>query len=105
MMARTLLAVAAALTIADAAHVKEVEAWRAKHEADYRRDWVTVSGLHFLKPGDNRAGSGSGNDVVLAKPAPPSIGTFVLDRGHVRFEPGGGVTMLFGDGKPVTQAR
>ena len=25
------------------------EKWRAKHEADYRRDWVTIAGLHPLE--------------------------------------------------------
>ena len=25
------------------------EKWRAKHDADYRRDWVTIAGLHPLK--------------------------------------------------------
>jgi uncharacterized protein (DUF1684 family) len=104
MIARTVLAVAAALTMAgDAAHVKEVEAWRAKHEADYRRDWVTVSGLYFLDPGDNRAGSDPANKIVLSKSAPPVVGTFVLDGGRVRFQPRDGVAR-FGDGTPVTQA-
>ena len=32
----------------DAAAVTETEAWRAKHETDYRREWVTIAGLHFL---------------------------------------------------------
>ena len=41
------------------------EKWRAKHEADYRRDWVTIAGLHPLKPGANSAGSAATNDIVL----------------------------------------
>ena len=71
------------------------EEWRAKHDVDYRRDWVPISGLHPLKPGANSAGSAASNDIVLPSPVPLSIGTFVLDSGKVRFEPapGAGVTI------------
>ncbi len=37
--------------------VAVTEKWRAKHESDYRRDWVTIAGLHPLKAGPNTAGS------------------------------------------------
>jgi uncharacterized protein (DUF1684 family) len=68
------------------------EEWRAKHDADYRRDWVTIAGLHALKPGPNTAGSAASHDIVLPAAVPASIGTFVLDGGKVRFQPapGGG---------------
>ena len=48
--------------------------WRAKHEADYRRDWVSIAGLHTLKPGVNTAGSAPTNDIVLPQPVPPRSG-------------------------------
>jgi len=67
--------------------VKEVEQWRAKHEADYRREWVSIAGLHLLKPGANTAGSAPTNDIVLPASVPPAIGRFVLDGADVRFEP------------------
>jgi uncharacterized protein (DUF1684 family) len=66
---------------------KETEAWRAKHEADYRRDWVTIAGLHFLEPGSHTAGSARSNDIVLPASVPPVIGKFVLANDVVRFEP------------------
>src|SRR5262245_21427914 len=31
--------------------VTVTEKWRAKHEADYRRDWATIAGLFPLKEG------------------------------------------------------
>lgn len=76
-------------------------AWRETHEADYRRDYVTIAGLHPLRPGPNTAGSAPGSDIVLPASAPPRLGTFVLDGERVRFEPasGAGVTL---EGKPVT---
>ncbi len=46
------------------------EKWRAKHETDYRRDWVTIAGLHPLKPGANTAGSAASNDIVLPASVP-----------------------------------
>jgi uncharacterized protein (DUF1684 family) len=66
---------------------KETEAWRAKHEADYRRDWVTIAGLHFLDPGAHTAGSAPSNDIVLPASAPRVLGRFVLETEVVRFEP------------------
>ena len=78
-----------------------VRAWRAKHEADYRRDWVSIAGLHTLKPGANTAGSARGNDIILPAGAPASVGTFVLDGNRVRFEPAPGARALIA-GTPVT---
>ena len=83
--------------------VKEIEAWRAKHEVDYRRDWVTIAGLHDLKPGPNTAGSAKSNDIVLAPPIPPVLGRFVLQDQRVRFEPAKDANVLLND-KPVTSA-
>ena len=84
-----------------AASRKETEAWRAKHEADYRRDYVPLAGLFDLKRGANTAGSAASNNIVLPKSAPAVIGRFVLDGQNVRFEPqpGAGVTLK---GRPLT---
>jgi uncharacterized protein (DUF1684 family) len=66
---------------------RETEAWRAKHEADYRRDWVTIAGLHFLEPGTQTAGSAPSSDIVLDAGAPATLGRFTFADGAVRFEP------------------
>ena len=63
------------------------EKWRAKHEADYRRDWVTIAGLFPLKPGVSTAGSAATNDIVLPASAPAVLGRFVRTDQTVRFEP------------------
>jgi uncharacterized protein (DUF1684 family) len=83
------------------AATKETEAWRAKHEADYRRDWVTIAGLHFLEPGSHSAGSARSNDIVLPASAPPVMGRFVLANDVVRFEPESAVAVSI-EGRPVT---
>ena len=84
------------------AATRESEAWRAKHEADYRRDWVTIAGLHFLEPGSHIAGSARSNDIVLPASAPPVLGRFMLANGIVRFEPEPGVAVSLGSQSVTT---
>jgi uncharacterized protein (DUF1684 family) len=78
-----------------------VAEWRAKHESDYRRQWVSIAGLHALKSGINSAGSATTNDIVLPPSAPAVVGQFTLDGERVQFEPAADVQVLLGD-KPVT---
>src|SRR6266849_5436354 len=85
------LMVAGLAAAVDPPYRQEVEKWRAKHEADYRREYVGLAGLFALKPGANSAGSASSNDLVLPKSTPPSVGRFVLTGDRVRFEPQSGV--------------
>ena len=73
--------------------VREVAAWRAQHEADYRRDWVTIAGLHFLDHGAQTAGSSPERDIVLPAAVPATLGTFVLEGQTVRFEPAPGAAV------------
>jgi hypothetical protein len=66
--------------------VAAVQAWRDKHEADYRYEWVSISGLHVLKPGAHAVGSDPGGDIVIPH-LPPRIGRVVVEGEVVRFEP------------------
>jgi hypothetical protein len=61
MIARTALAIALAGAAVDPAAVKETEQFRTKHEADYRRDYVTLAGLFSLHDGVNTVGSAATN--------------------------------------------
>ena len=79
------------------------EKWRAKHEADYRRDWVTIAGLYPLRAGTSTAGSAGNNDIVLPPSVPARLGRFVRNDRVVRFEPAAGAKVLLHD-KPVTTA-
>ncbi len=81
----------------------DVAAWRARHEESYRRNYVTIAGLHDLKPGVNTAGSAAGNDIVLPPSTPATVGRFIREGQSVRFEPAPGVQVLL-NGKPVTTA-
>ena len=75
------------------AAIKEAEAFRAKHEADYTREYVPLAGLFPLNEGRNTAGSGDGTDIKLPPRAPASIGAFVLENNAVRFEPAPGAAL------------
>jgi uncharacterized protein (DUF1684 family) len=77
--------------------------WQLKHEADYRRDWISIAGLHALKPGPNTAGSAASNDIVLPPSTPAVVGRFTLEGERVRFEPVAGVAVKVKD-QPVTAA-
>jgi uncharacterized protein (DUF1684 family) len=77
-----------------AAVFKEIEEWRKDHEMSYRRNWVTIAGLHDLKPGANTAGSDPANDIPLPTSVPSTVGRFILDEQRVRFEPAKGVSVL-----------
>ena len=83
------------------AWVESVNAWRAKHETDYRRDWVTIAGLHFLEPGEHAVGSSKTNEIVLPEGVPASVGKVVVADGWVRYEPAAGVKPTL-NGSPLT---
>ena len=83
------------------AHTKEVEAWRAKHEADYTREYVSLAGLEFLKSGVNTVGSGPSADVKLPSPAPALVGRVTYGAKEITFEPQPGVPVMR-KGQPVS---
>jgi uncharacterized protein (DUF1684 family) len=82
---------------ADESPVAVIGKWRAKHEVDYRRDWVTIAGLHPLKPGASTAGSSGTNDIVLPASVPAVLGRFVRRDETVRFEPAAEAQVVLND--------
>ena len=82
-------------------HAAQVQAWREKHEADYRRDFVTIAGLYFLDPGVYTIGRGAQNGVVLDAPVPETAGTLKVESDQVQFRPAQGVAVTR-EGQPVT---
>jgi uncharacterized protein (DUF1684 family) len=85
-------------------HRAEVERWRAQRNERLRRDdgWLTLVGLSWLEPGENRFGSGQGVRVPLPEGAAADLGSFDLNDGEVRVRvaPGAEVTH---EGKPVRE--
>lgn len=87
------------------AHRAEVERWRAQRLERLRRDdgWLTLVGLYWLEPGENRFGTDRANQLVFPEgTAPGYLGSLQLDGGEVRVRvaPGAEVTH---EGKPVRE--
>lgn len=78
-----------------------VEEWRAKHEVDYRSDYVTIAAMHHLRQGVNTAGSAAGHDIALPASTPPTLGRFIVSGTRVSFDPAAGVDVRVKD-SPVT---
>lgn len=74
-------------------YAADVQAWRDQHEADYRRDYVTIAGLAFLEPGTHTLGSGAGNDIVVEASVPATVGRLTVENDHVLFDPADAVTV------------
>src|SRR5262249_9130426 len=87
-----------------AAYRKEIEDWRAKRIEGLKKEdgWLTLVGLYWLKPGENRFGSDPGNPVILPEGKAPGVaGTLTLEKDTVRLNVQPAVA-LTADGKPVT---
>jgi uncharacterized protein len=81
-----------------------VEAWRERRVSELTSDtgWLTLTGLFWLKQGDNSFGRAASNALALDNPAlADTAGTFVVSGREVRFvaHTGAGVTH---DGHPVS---
>jgi uncharacterized protein len=68
-------------------YASEIHAWRKEREAGLRADggWLTVSGLFWLKDGDNPFGSEASNEIRLPASVPPRAGVIAFHGGEVRF--------------------
>lgn len=69
--------------------------WRRERLARLTAEdgWLTLVGLHWLRDGPNRAGSGASSDVRLPATAPPALGVFTPEGEAVRFEGAPGVAV------------
>ncbi|MCL4863241.1 MAG: DUF1684 domain-containing protein [Caldilineaceae bacterium] len=67
------------------------------------RSWLTLAGLDWLQPGENRLGRAPENDIVLpGEETPPFAGAFWLEGGQTMLKVASGVTMT-ANGQPVTE--
>lgn len=87
---------------------RQVEAWRQERLRRLQADdgWLTVIGLHWLKPGATSFGAAATNDLVLPSGGVPArAGVFTLDAasGRVTVEAAAGVPLTL-RGQPVTRA-
>ena len=72
-----------------AAYAQELAQWQQKRWTDLKSEtgWLTLVGLFWLKDGENKFGSDSANDIVLAnKQINPQAGVLSLKDGVVKFD-------------------
>lgn len=99
----TLAAPLAGVTPAPDDFDSSLAGWKKNRDERLRRPdgWLTLVGLGWLEPGENRVGSAAESRVVLPKAAPASVGTLQVDGERIRFTAAPGVAVR-GGGKPVT---
>jgi uncharacterized protein (DUF1684 family) len=68
-----------------------IDWWVARDERLRDPDgWLTLVGLHWLAPGENRFGADASNDIVLnSEDVPAHAGALWLESGEVRMQPAG----------------
>ena len=85
----------------------EIEQWRQNAENSLRADngWLTLAGRYVMKPGINRIGTASDNDIVLPPGlAPEKLGAINLKNGKATLILAADVTMTAA-GKPFSGKR
>ena len=88
----------------DPAYEREIQAFRERRVANLTREtgWLTLTGLHWLEPGENAVGADPAATVALPQgKAPARVGTIQLAGGTATFVPEAGVPVTI-DGREVT---
>ncbi len=88
----------------DAAYRQSFEKWKLEMVDDLKKNWLTLAGLFWLKPGSNTIGTDTASAVTLPDgSAAAHVGSFELQDGNVtvKFLPGVPAKI---DGQPITTA-
>jgi uncharacterized protein (DUF1684 family) len=87
----------------DQAYVQSFEKWKADQTADLKKNWLSLAGLFWLKPGANTFGSDPASQIVFPK-GPAHAGEFELNGKEVSLKllPEAHATI---DGKSATAAK
>ena len=76
-------------------HEEDVNAWKARRVKNLTSEtgWLTLTGLYWLKEGENKVGAASDMAVRLPQPAPTYVGSLNRKGSEVVFEPSAGVPL------------
>lgn len=90
---------------ADPEHQKQVDAWHQDRidrlsEPD---GWLTLTGLYWLKPGDNFVGSAPVNTLRLPQIMPPMLGLLRVQENSVEYHAPPGLNIRYQEGPVGTQ--
>lgn len=82
---------------------KEIEKFRQERDESLKKEdgWLTLVGLFWLKPGENKLGSDPGNAVILPEGKAPALAGIITrdgEKAHLTVEPG---VALTADGKEI----
>jgi uncharacterized protein (DUF1684 family) len=82
----------------------EWEAWKQRRLTNLRKEdgWLSLVGLFWLQPGENKVGSARDGDVVLPPSVPAKLGTIVVADGKAVYKPGPAAASL--DGREVRES-
>lgn len=100
-----LLAVVAVAASAQDSYDQTIQKWRAEREAKLKAEdgWLTVTGLFWLREGQNEFGSAPTNDIVLPPgSAPDKLGSFEWLNGKITLRVAEGATVT-ANSKPVRE--
>lgn len=84
---------------ADSAYQRSVDKWKAGLVESRKKNWLSLAGLFWLKPGENTFGADPHNSIVFPK-GPAKAGSFELNGTDVSLKLSAG-TQASVDGKPV----
>ncbi|MDZ7374541.1 MAG: DUF1684 domain-containing protein [candidate division KSB1 bacterium] len=84
---------------ADPHYIQEIRAWHQRRieRLTQPEGWLSLVGLHWLNPGENRFGSDPSNDLVFPEKAPKQMGSFFLEGREIRVEIREGIEVRCGD--------
>jgi uncharacterized protein len=93
----------AAVEAPDASYVQDFEKWKAEETDDLKKNWLSLVGLFWLKPGANTFGTDAANSIVFPK-GPAHAGEFDLAGKEVTLKMQSDAQATIA-GKPVTTAK
>jgi hypothetical protein len=64
-------------SVPDANYVQSFDKWKTELVDDLKKNWLSLAGLFWLKPGENTFGTDAGNAIVFPK-GPAHTGVFEL---------------------------
>jgi uncharacterized protein len=91
-----LVSLGSPVSAGDERYRDEIEKWRQKRVAELKAPdgWLSVTGLYWLRPGENTVGSYPSNDLLLPDRLPGLVGAFTLSGGTAEFRPAPGAVVM-----------
>ena len=85
--------------MSEADYLQEIQEWQSWRLESLRSEsgWLTLVGLYWLEPGENRFGSDPANRLVLSEGSVPFGGSFYLEQDRVRVRAAEGVDLYLND--------